>query len=51
LDLPAIEQLEQALEAWEGTLILVTHDRRLLAQVRLTLRLELADGKVSALTT
>jgi ATPase subunit of ABC transporter with duplicated ATPase domains len=51
LDLPAIEQLEQALEAWEGTLILVTHDRRLLEQVRLTLRLELADGKVSALTS
>jgi ATPase subunit of ABC transporter with duplicated ATPase domains len=51
LDLPAIEQLEAALEAWEGTLILVTHDRRLLEQVRLTLRLELADGMVSALTS
>ena len=50
LDLPAIEQLEQALDAWEGTLILVTHDRRLLQAVRLTLRLELADGKVSALS-
>jgi ATPase subunit of ABC transporter with duplicated ATPase domains len=51
LDLPAIEQLEQALEAWEGTLILVTHDRRLLESVRLNLRLELSDGKVSALRT
>jgi ATPase subunit of ABC transporter with duplicated ATPase domains len=50
LDLPAIEQLERALDAWEGTLILVTHDRRLLETVRLTLRLELADGKVSALS-
>jgi ATPase subunit of ABC transporter with duplicated ATPase domains len=49
LDLLAIEQLEQALGAWEGTLILVTHDRRLLEQVRLTVRLELDDGKVSAL--
>ena len=29
LDLPAITQLEQALERWEGTLLLVTHDRRL----------------------
>lgn len=48
LDLPAIEQLEQALDAWEGTLVLVTHDRRLLQSVRLTLRLELAGGKVSA---
>ncbi len=34
LDLPAIEQLEQALEAYEGTLLLVTHDRRLLEAVR-----------------
>ena len=49
LDLPAIEQLEEALEAWEGTLILVTHDRRLLEAVRLTLHLELAEGKVNAL--
>nr|WP_246019333.1 ABC-F family ATP-binding cassette domain-containing protein [Saccharothrix australiensis] len=29
LDLPAIEQLEQALETYGGTLLLVTHDRRL----------------------
>ncbi|GAA2586136.1 ribosomal protection-like ABC-F family protein [Microbacterium binotii] len=33
LDLPAIEQLEQALESYEGTLLLVTHDRRMLAAV------------------
>ena len=49
LDLPAIEQLEQALESWEGTLLLVTHDRRLLEAVRLSSRLEMHDGKVSAL--
>ena len=30
LDLPAIEQLESALESYEGTLLLVSHDRRLL---------------------
>jgi ATPase subunit of ABC transporter with duplicated ATPase domains len=36
LDLPAIEQLESALDAYEGTLLLVTHDRRLLDAVRLT---------------
>lgn len=36
LDLPAIEQLEQALEAYDGTLLLVTHDRRLLEAVRMT---------------
>lgn len=34
LDLPAIEQLEQALESYEGTLLLVTHDRRMLETVQ-----------------
>ncbi len=33
LDLPAIEQLERAINAYEGTLVLVTHDRRLLDNV------------------
>ncbi|GAC1611700.1 MAG: ABC-F family ATP-binding cassette domain-containing protein [Mycobacteriales bacterium] len=42
LDLPAIEQLEAALDAYAGTLLLVTHDRRLLETVRLTHRLELS---------
>ena len=36
LDLPAIEQLEQALESYDGTLLLVSHDRRLLEAVRTT---------------
>jgi ATPase subunit of ABC transporter with duplicated ATPase domains len=36
LDLPAIEQLEQALESYDGTLVVVTHDRRLLESVRVT---------------
>jgi ATPase subunit of ABC transporter with duplicated ATPase domains len=35
LDLEAIEQLEQALESYEGTLLLVTHDRRMLDAVQL----------------
>jgi ATPase subunit of ABC transporter with duplicated ATPase domains len=35
LDLPAIEQLEQALSTYKGTLLLVTHDRRLLDAVRI----------------
>ncbi len=43
LDLPAIEQLEVALEAWEATLLVVTHDRRLLDSVRLTATLELGE--------
>ncbi|MGC0417647.1 ATPase subunit of ABC transporter with duplicated ATPase domains [Embleya sp. AB8] len=47
LDLPAIEQLESALEAYEGTLLLVTHDRRMLEAVRVTRRLEVAAGRVT----
>jgi len=41
LDLPAIEQLESALRAYGGTLLLVSHDRRLLEAVTLTRRVEL----------
>ncbi|GAB3174261.1 ABC-F family ATP-binding cassette domain-containing protein [Streptomyces incanus] len=47
LDLPAIEQLESALDSYEGTLLLVTHDRRMLDAVHVTRRLEVADGKVT----
>jgi ATPase subunit of ABC transporter with duplicated ATPase domains len=46
LDLPAIEQLESALEGFDGTIILVTHDRSLLEHVRLTRRIELVGGRV-----
>jgi ATPase subunit of ABC transporter with duplicated ATPase domains len=41
LDLPAIEQLETALAAYDGTLLLVTHDRRLLEAVELDRTIEL----------
>jgi ATPase subunit of ABC transporter with duplicated ATPase domains len=44
LDLPAIEQLESALEGFDGTLLLVSHDRRLLETVKLDRRLELGPG-------
>ena len=44
LDVPAIEQLEGALEAWEGTLLLVSHDRRLLETVRITEWVELGQS-------
>ncbi|MFA3839638.1 ABC-F family ATP-binding cassette domain-containing protein [Streptomyces aureus] len=50
LDLPAIEQLESALDSYEGTLLLVTHDRRMLDAVRTQRRLEVADGKVTELS-
>ncbi|RCS79207.1 hypothetical protein CIK67_17920 [Brachybacterium alimentarium] len=46
LDLPAIEQLEQALQAYSGTLLLVTHDRRMLATVRTDRRWRVEDGQV-----
>ncbi|HEU4348785.1 MAG TPA: ABC-F family ATP-binding cassette domain-containing protein [Actinoplanes sp.] len=47
LDLPAIEQLESALASYAGTLLLVTHDRRMLDAVHTTRHLEVADGKVT----
>jgi ATPase subunit of ABC transporter with duplicated ATPase domains len=47
LDLPAIEQLEQAIDSFEGTVLLVTHDRRMLETVRLTRRVHVADGRVT----
>jgi ATPase subunit of ABC transporter with duplicated ATPase domains len=47
LDLEAIEQLEQALESFDGTLLLVTHDRRMLDTVRLTRRWHVEGGTVA----
>jgi ATPase subunit of ABC transporter with duplicated ATPase domains len=41
LDLPAIEELEAALDAFPGTVVLVTHDRRLLERFGATLLVEL----------
>lgn len=46
LDLPAIEQLEQALDTYDGALLLVTHDRRMLANVRLDRHWVVQDGRV-----
>jgi len=47
LDLPAIEQLEQALDSFDGTVLLVTHDRRMLETVRVTRRWNLAEGRLT----
>jgi ATPase subunit of ABC transporter with duplicated ATPase domains len=47
LDLPAIEQLEQALDSYPGTLLLVSHDRRLLQTVRVNRRIAVDAGQVS----
>ncbi|MDA0632715.1 ABC-F family ATP-binding cassette domain-containing protein [Nonomuraea sp. MCN248] len=47
LDLPAIEQLESALAGYPGTLLLVTHDRRMLEAVSVGRRLVVDQGRVS----
>ena len=47
LDLPAIEQLEQALAGYAGTLLLITHDRRLLDAVAVNRRIQVDEGVVS----
>ena len=49
LDLPAIEQLEQALETYRGTLLLVTHDRRMLDAVELDRHWRVDAGRVTEL--
>src|SRR5215211_1118562 len=44
LDLPAIEQLEHALEQYKGALVVVSHDRRFLEQVAPTRTLDLGKA-------
>ena len=46
LDLPAIQQLEEALASYAGALLLVSHDRRLLENVRLDQRWDVDGGRV-----
>ena len=46
LDLEAVEQLEQAIEGFAGTLILVTHDRRMLDAVGIGRVVEVDAGEV-----
>ncbi|MER7459517.1 ABC-F family ATP-binding cassette domain-containing protein [Micromonospora sp. NPDC126480] len=47
LDLPAIEQLESALASYPGTLLLVTHDRRMLDAVRVNRRIRVDAGRIA----
>ena len=49
LDLEAIEQLELALDGYDGTLLLVSHDRRLLDTVRITRTIDLSSTQPTAL--
>jgi len=44
LDLEAIEQLEAALETFDGTVVLVTHDRRFLGAFAVGRTLEIEAG-------
>ncbi|MGH8907048.1 MAG: ABC-F family ATP-binding cassette domain-containing protein [Egibacteraceae bacterium] len=48
LDLEAQEELEQALAAFDGTLLVVSHDREFLDRIAITRRAELADGHLLA---
>jgi ATPase subunit of ABC transporter with duplicated ATPase domains len=48
LDLEAQEELEQALAVFDGTLLVVSHDREFLDRIAITRRAELADGRLLA---
>lgn len=47
LDLAAIEQLESALASYDGALLLVTHDRRMLANVHVDRHWRIEGGRVT----
>jgi ATPase subunit of ABC transporter with duplicated ATPase domains len=47
LDLPAIEQLESAITTYPGTLLLVTHDRRMLEAVPTNRHIDVDRGRVT----
>jgi ATPase subunit of ABC transporter with duplicated ATPase domains len=49
LDLDAVEELETALADFDGTLLVVTHDRRMLSSLHVTRRLEVDAGGVREL--
>jgi ATPase subunit of ABC transporter with duplicated ATPase domains len=46
LDVPAIEQLEAALAAYDGTLVVVSHDERFVEAIGVTRRLVVRAGRV-----
>ncbi len=48
LDVAAIEELERALDSFDGTVLLVTHDRRFLSRFRATRTLELPPCRAPA---
>ncbi|RIJ78129.1 ABC transporter ATP-binding protein [Nakamurella silvestris] len=46
LDLRGVEQLEAALRAYRGAMVVVSHDERFLQEIGVDRRLRLADGQV-----
>ena len=51
LDLETIEAMEEALEDFSGTIILVTHDRRFIEQMRLDTLFLIEQGKIEPLVS
>jgi ATPase subunit of ABC transporter with duplicated ATPase domains len=47
LDLPAIEQLEQALTSFSGTLLVTSHDRRMIEALEFTRILTMTNGQLT----
>jgi ATPase subunit of ABC transporter with duplicated ATPase domains len=47
LDLVSVGQLESALSAYEGAFVVVSHDERFLAEIKVDRRLLLSDGRLS----
>ncbi|WP_328814092.1 ABC-F family ATP-binding cassette domain-containing protein [Nonomuraea cypriaca] len=46
LDLVSVGQLESALSAYEGAFVVVSHDERFLAEIKVERRLELSGGRL-----
>jgi ATPase subunit of ABC transporter with duplicated ATPase domains len=47
LDLASVEQLTGALNAYRGAFVVVSHDERFLAEIGITRRFRLADGRLT----
>ena len=49
LDLVSVDQLEAALNAYEGAFVVVSHDERFLADIGIQRRLRLSEGRLEAI--
>jgi ATPase subunit of ABC transporter with duplicated ATPase domains len=48
LDLVSVGQLESALNAYQGAFIVVSHDERFLAEIKIERRLRLSAGRLES---